>query len=79
MERTSRKLYYVGPAMPSGKHAFDTEKTLSEDAKRIESFMEKVLQTKGPHSMLFVRIFANINRPVLFMGLDIVWVYLVAH
>ena len=51
---TSRKMYIVGPLVSQTKRAEAAEKKLAEKSPEVTAFMDRVLQTRGERSMLYV-------------------------
>lgn len=53
---TGRKLYVVGPLLPSSvdENATKNELSQSPKAQEIEAFMERILRTNGEKSLIYV-------------------------
>ena len=54
LAETSRTLYCVGPLLPSGKQATIHEDTQSVNATDIHVFMDRIYETHGAKSLLYV-------------------------
>ena len=54
--QTGRPVYGVGPVLPSASKATVTagEKKQSNDATKVQAFLDNVLETDGPQSVLYV-------------------------
>lgn len=55
LRETSRSVYCVGPLLPSGEHAAIHEKKQSANSSDIEVFMDRVLESHGAKSLVYVR------------------------
>ena len=54
MAAHSKQVFQLGPLLPLTTHSYVEEKTLSYDTDRIDEFMENVLKSNGPNSIIFV-------------------------
>ncbi|CAL1709844.1 unnamed protein product [Somion occarium] len=50
---TSRDIYPIGPMVPFGKKAMEGENKQSQDAGDIEQFLESILKSHGPKSVIY--------------------------
>ena len=53
-EERSCKAYVMGPMTAEGSDAFSVEKKQSPQAVEIDNFMQRIHQSHGPQSMLYV-------------------------
>lgn len=51
-----KKVYFAGPLVPEGANADAGEKTGSPVALQIQAFLDRQLQEKGQHSVLYVSL-----------------------
>ena len=56
LSATSRKLYVVGPLLPSTRNAAAIEMEQAVKTPEIKAFMDEALQSHGERSLVYVRI-----------------------
>ena len=61
------EVYAIGPLFATGAEAGTLEKSKSKDSDRIIAFMDGVLESRGPHSLIYVTslIFTFINHSLM--------------
>lgn len=75
---TGRKLYMLGPLQPaiSGENSVSNELSQSSQGQEIATFLERILKSHGPKSLIYVRIrTSSYRRPRLTALSDVLWVH----
>ncbi len=70
-----KKVYFTGPLVPDGANADAGEKTASPVGQQIHAFLDRQLQEKGKHSVLYVCLLdGTVARPPYSREIvDFVW------
>ena len=80
MAEKNRKAYIMGPLVADHAVSADKETKQSAKAPEILGFMDRILKSHGPNSMLYVRSFCLMcwgdADP---LNLGILWLYLLVH
>ncbi|OJT07393.1 UDP-glycosyltransferase 87A1 [Trametes pubescens] len=70
-----KKVYFTGPLMPDGANADAGEKTASPVGQQIHAFLDRQMQEKGKHSVLYISfgsMFFPLNPEVFAAFLEVV-------